>query len=319
MTTTKLIIDADPGIGDAVAIALALSDPKLDVVALTAVGGLVSGERSFCNLQTIVSLIDPSRWPRIGWSELPPVMSENTSLQTGLLQGHGREGLGDCEQIAAPPHQPTDSAKLLVDLADQHPGDVTLLTLGPLTNVQAAAERSKEFLSQLKQLVVCGGSVQVGGDVTAAAEFNIFANPHAADAILTSSAANITLAPLDTTQQFGLSFDEYDQLEVDAHTRLGRLLEALIPFALRANRTQLGREGVLLPEVVAVAAITHPELFERTPMTIDIELTGELTTGMTVFDRRHQPHGLHNIEVLTDVEPLAVKDYMLRLIHHREP
>ncbi|QDT30840.1 nucleoside hydrolase [Thalassoglobus polymorphus] len=314
MPHQKLIIDADPGIGDAVAIALALCDPTLEVIALTSCGGLVTGEQAFRNLQTITSIVDPSLWPRIGLSRATAVCCDDSPVLSGIMKGQGTYGLGECEPITADLHQPTESAKLLVELVRAFPGELSLLTLGPLTNLQLAAERSPSFLADLKQLIICGGSVAVGGDVTATAEFNMFVDPDSSQKILTSP-ANKTILPIDTSHQFGLSFDEYDQLGIDVFSRLGRLLNETIPFALRVSRNQLGREGILLPEVVAVAAVSHPELFEQTAMTVDVELTGGLTTGMTVFDRRGLPHWKENIEVLTDVDALGVKDYMLRLIH----
>ncbi len=317
MPRHKLIIDADPGIGDAVAIALALCDPTLDVVALTACAGVVSGKQAFCNLQTITSMVDPSRWPRIGSHNADAVRPEDSPILSGILEGHGKHGLGECEPITAPLHQPTDSAKLMLEFARLFPGEITILTLGPLTNVLAAAERDSGFLSKIKQLMICGGSISVGGDVTAAAEFNILANPEAAHDIL-MSAANKTLLPIDTTHQFGLSFDEYSQLGVDAFSRLGRLLNEMIPFALRENRNRLGREGILLPGVVAVTAISHPQLFVQTTMSVDVELSGSLTRGMTVFDRRGLPHWKENIEVITAVDLLEVKDYMHRIIDASE-
>ena len=313
MPRHKLIIDADPGIGDAVAIALALCDPTLDVVALTACGGLVSGAQAFCNLQTITSLLDPARWPRIGSHDAEAFRPEDSPILSGIFAGEGKHGLGECEPVTAPRHQPTDSSKLMVEFVRLYPGEVTLLTLGPLTNLLAATERDSTFLSMVKQIVICGGSISAGGDATAAAEFNILANPEAARSILLS-AANKTMLPIDTTHQFGLSFDEYSQLGVNVFSPLGRLLHELIPFALRENRIRLGREGTLLPGVVAVAAISHPELFDQATMRVDVELTGVLTRGMTVFDRRRIPHWKENIEVMTAVDLLEVKDYMHRLI-----
>ena len=309
----KLIIDADPGIGDAVAIALALSDPNLEVLAITACGGLVSGEQAFRNLQTIVSVVDPERWPRLGWSNADAAEFDDMAAYRGILNSHGEFGLGECKPVTAKPHQPTDSAKLMAELVKTYPDELTLLTLGPLTNVVAASERHPEFLNELKSLVVLGGSVACGGDVTASSEFNILADPLCAKDVF-NSPANKTLVPLDTSTKFGLSFDQYSQLDVDEFSRLGRLLDSLIPFALRASRSQLGREGMPLPEVVAVASISHNELFEQTPMVVDVETIGTLTRGMTVFDRRGLPHWKENIEVLTDVDSLGVMDYMLRLI-----
>lgn len=309
MPTHKLIIDADPGIGDAVAIALALCDPTLEVLGLTACGGMVSGEQAYYNLQTISSLIDPQRWPRIGWSDSHATFFGGDS---GTLYGQGNDGIGDCEQISATLHQPIPSAKLLTELVRISPGELTLLTFGPLTNVCNAAERDVDFLPNLKQFVICGGSLSASGDVTPVAEFNIYSAPEAARDVL-NSVASKTLLPMDLSHQFGLSFDDYHRLQPDGHSRLGRFLNTTIPFALRQSRTQLGKEGVQLPEVMAVAAVSHPELFERSSMPVDVELSGELTRGMTVFDRRGRTISKDNVEVFTDVDLQGVKDYMLRI------
>ncbi|SFJ32387.1 nucleoside hydrolase [Planctomicrobium piriforme] len=313
MSTKKVIIDADPGVGDAIAIALALSDPTLDVIAVTSTGGTTSGEQAFRNLQTLVSMLDPPRWPRLGWSSAPRAALPDGPVRSGILVEDGVHGLGDCEIIEALPHAPTDSFKLLADLVREWPGELTLLTLGPLTNLQLACERHPDFLQQLKALVCHGGALNAQGNVTAPAEFNIYADPEAARAILTSSATK-TLVPLDTCQQFGLTFDQYDALEVDSFSRLGQFLSKTVPYALRESRNQLGREGVLLPEVVALAAIACPRLFERQSLRVDIESAGELTRGMTVFDRRGIDRRLPNIEVLTAVDTVGVRDYVTRLV-----
>jgi len=313
MAGKKLIIDADPGIGDAVTIALALSDPELDVIAVTATGGTTSGEQSFRNLQTVVSLLDPGRWPRLGWSSAPRVTVQERPEQTGILQEDRLHGLGDCDLIQAIPHAPMDSAKLMVDLVRDNPGEITLLTLGPLTNVELAVDRHPEFLQQLQSLVCFGGSWSGTGNATAAAEFNIYADPESARQVLTSMSTK-TLVPFDVGAQFGLTFDQYDALEVDTFSRLGQFLCKSLPFALRESRNQLGRESLQLPEVVGLAAITCSRLFERQSLHIDVEVAGELTRGMTLFDRRGLVRRHPNIEVLTKVDAVGVRDYVTRLV-----
>jgi len=313
MPGKKLIIDADPGVGDAIAIALALCDPQADVVAVTACGGTVSGEQAYRNLQTVISVVDPPRWPRLGWSSAPRAAVPDRPDFSGLLLQDGIHGLGDCEIIEALPHAPMDSPKLLVELVREWPNELTLLTLGPLTNVQLAIERQADFLEQLESLVCLGGSLNGTGNVTAAAEFNIYADPEAARSILTWPATK-TLVPLNTSQQFGLTFDQYDALEIDPFSRLGQFLHKTCPYALRESRNQLGREGVLLPEVVALAAITCPRLFERQSLSIDVEIAGELTRGMTVFDRRGIARRQPNIDVLVSVDTVGVRDYLTRLV-----
>jgi inosine-uridine nucleoside N-ribohydrolase len=313
MPGQKLVIDADPGVGDAIAIAFALCDPALDVIALTACGGRSSGEQAFRNLQTIVSMIDPPRWPRLGWSSAPMAVFPERPERTGMLARDGSHGLADCEIIEALPHAPTDSPKLLAEAVREYPGELTLLTLGPLTNVQLAIERHPEFLQDLKAILCLGGSLYGGGNVTAAAEFNMYAEPEAARNILTAPATK-TLIPLETANLFGLTFDQYDALKVDEFSRLGRFLSKTLPYLLRESRNQLGREGVLLPELVALAAVAGPRLFERESLRVDVEICGELTRGMTVFDRREAKVRQANIDVLTDVDTVGVRDHLTRLI-----
>lgn len=315
MPPQKLIIDADPGIGDAIAIALALSDPDLDVLAITATGGRTSGQQAFRNLQTVLSVLDPPRWPRLGWSSAPSVGLPQDPGKSGILRGDGTKGLGDCETIDAPPHQPTESSKLLIELVKEWPEQLTLLTLGPLTNLFLAQERHAEFLPHLKSLICLGGSLTAGGNITAAAEFNIYADPEAARSVLRCPATK-TLVPLDISRRFGLSFEQYDSLKVEPYSRLGRFLVKTLPYSLRQSRSQLGKEGIDLPGVVALAAVNHSRLFERVSLPLDIELAGELTRGMTVFDRRGTDQWEANIDVLTGLDTVGVMDYMVRLIRN---
>jgi len=309
----KLIIDADPGIGAAIAIALALCDPTLEVVALTATGGRFPGPIATRNLQCVTALLDPNLWPRLGVSDRPgvPVPETPNSLPPPLLDGE--HGIGECNVPISDLHQRHPSPRLLAELVRAHPHQVTLLTLGPLTNVELALEVHPDFLQQLKSLVVLGGSVGAGGDATAAAEFNCFADADAARTVLTHPGTK-SLVPLDVSRQLMVSFDQYQRWEPFGVSRLRQLLEWTLPFALRASRQHLGLEGVRLPGVVALCAITQPQLFQREPMCVDVELSGELTRGMTVFDRRGIAKWQTNIEVVTGVDIQGVLDYMTRII-----
>ena len=199
----KLIIDADPGIGDALAVALAMLDPEVDLIAVTATAGCVSGPTASRNLQTVVELIDPPKWPRLGASDalLPCPGGDLTRGYVDPVLLNGKTGLGDSSVPVAELHKPHDAVKLLTEQVRLFPGEVTLLTLGPLTNVLSAQERDPEFLSLLRGIVCLGGSMSVGGDATAAAEFNIFADPEAAQTVLKYPATK-SLVPLDTSALF---------------------------------------------------------------------------------------------------------------------
>lgn len=308
----KVIIDADPGIGDALTIALSLLDPEIDVVGILPTAGCTSGENASFNVHAIVGMLDPQKWPRIGWAEGPPI-------SPALLGGpnpqvlNGKTGLGDLEVPVAEPHQRHESPRLLVDLVRTYPNELTLLTLGPLTNIELAQERCPDLLAQLKGLIILGGSIAHGGDMTAAAEFNIFSDPEAARAILNSPATK-TLVPLDVTSGVMLTYSQFDRLAIDEHSRLGRLLHQTLPFAFRAQHEHLGVEGFPLAEFVALAAVIAPDLFDRDRMTVDVELQGELTRGMTVFDIRRVSQAQPNIDVLTSVDAQSILDLLTQVV-----
>lgn len=312
----KIIIDTDPGIGDAIALAIALLDPDFDVLGLTATAGCVSGAAATRNVQAIIEHLDPPKWPRIGSSDGQVASTFGTDKgaeSITLTDLNGPSGLGDWEFRLADLHHRHESAKIMIDIARSAPNEVTLLTLGPLTNLELAMERAPDFLQLLKGVVIFGGAVSCGGDVTAAAEFNMFGNPEAARVVL-SSPATKTLVPLDICQRAVLTFEQFDRVNPKDDSPTAQLLEQLLPFAFRAHHQFLGTEGVALNELVALAAISHPRLFEAEPMAVDVETAGELTTGMTVADRRGIPNWQTNIDVMTDVDAQGVLDYFARVL-----
>lgn len=311
----KIIIDADPGIGDAVAIALALLEPSLEVLAVTGTAGCVPGQAATRNIQAIIEFLDPPRWPRLGSAESNLGRSGWQLGDTAAtpIALNGESGLGDFDFSVAELHHLHDSTRLMIDIVRTYPHEVTLLTLGPLTNVELATERAPDFLELLNRLVCLGGAVECGGDVTATAEFNVFANPTAARNVL-RSAATKTLVPLDVSNRVVLTFAQYDRMLGQSASPLSRLLTRLLPFAFRSYHEHMGLEGVRLNEVVALAAITNERLFECESKAVDVELRGELTRGMTVFDRRGIAKWQTNIEVLTGVDVQGVLDYFSRTV-----
>jgi inosine-uridine nucleoside N-ribohydrolase len=169
-----------------------------------------------------------------------------------------------------------------------------------------AADRTPDFLELIKNIVCLGGAVQSGGDVTPAAEFNMWMNPQAARGVLGSTATKM-LVPLDVTQRVVLTFEQYDRLRPGG--KLGELFSKLLPYAFRAHHEQLGLEGIRLQEVTALAMVSRPRLFTSRVMAVDVETSGELTRGMTVFDRRGLQRWQKNVEVVTEVDVQGVVDY----------
>jgi inosine-uridine nucleoside N-ribohydrolase len=309
----KLIIDADPGIRDALAIAVALLDPELDVIALTATRGNVTAAKATRNLESILEQVDPPKWPRLGSAVKSPDPEPACLTELGTIATlDGKFGLGDTDFTMSELQHRHDSVKLLVDLVRDDPNRITLLTLGPLTNVAAAAERAGDFLSKLGALVCLGGSVSDGGDVSATAEYNIWSDPEAARSVLNSS-ANKTLVPLDVSNSVTLSLEQFSRLR-NPSSRTLQFLQKIIPHAFRAHHQLLGQECLPLREVVAVAAVARPNLFQSQRMVVDVELGGYLCRGMTVADRRQRPQAIENVTVVTEVDGQGVLDYLMNLL-----
>lgn len=303
----KVILDVDPGIDDAVALCMALFDPELEVLAVTAVGGNVPPEQATRNVQAIIEQLDPPRLPRVGVAVEP-----ERPLPGDTRRFHGGDGLGNCNFEVAELHHRHTSDKVIGDIVRAAPEEVTIVTMGPLTNIANAFRRDPKLPSQVGQLIICGGSVTAPGNITPAAEFNILADPIAAQAVF-RAATTKTLVPLDITQQVVLTYDMFDQLPPE-ETDAGALLRKILPFSFRAHHDQLGLEGVYLQDPVALALLSHPELFETQLMSGDVEVAGELTQGATVFDRRPRPEWRPNMEVATSADTTAVVDYVLRAL-----
>ena len=314
----KLIIDADPGIGDAVAIALAHLDPEIELLAVTATAGCVTGRQATRNIQAVIALLDPPKRPRLGACDERIATAELTYGGTDIRWDriNGPKGLGDWEPQVADLYDPIESSKLLVDLVKEYPNEITLLTLGPLTNVELAADKSRDFLSGLRELVCLGGSVEAGGDVTAAAEFNMYVNPIAARNVLRSRITK-TLVPIDVCRKVSVTVSQYERFMAGLSGPAKDLFERLLPYAFRASHEVFGIEGLALAEIVALAAVARPDLFGRAAMAVNVETAGELTRGMTVFDRRGQRQWQANIDVLRTADAQGVLDYATRIVSAR--
>jgi inosine-uridine nucleoside N-ribohydrolase len=302
----KVILDVDPGIDDAVAVALALFDPRLDVLAVTATGGNVTPQQATLNIQTIVEQLDPPRLPRLGAAPLDSPLPEDGR------QLHGGDGLGNAAFPVAELHNMHPAEKVLCDEVRAAPEEVTIIASGPLTNIAHAMQRDPSFASMVGRLIIVGGSVTGQGNVTPAAEFNMFCDPLSARMVLRSRMTK-TLVPLEITSQYVMTFDLFDQLPAET-TRIGGFLRRILPFAFRSHRQVLGLEGIYLNAVLGIVAATDPELFETNDMAGDVETQGELTAGATVFDRRQVRQWRSNLDVVASMDLTAVKDSILRIL-----
>jgi inosine-uridine nucleoside N-ribohydrolase len=286
----KVVIDCDPGIDDAIALAMALFDPRLEVLAVTATAGNVAAEQASRNVQSIVEQLDPPRFPRLGAATYA---ESSAGADNRLL--HGEDGLGNAGFVVSRLHHQHPSEKVICDAVRAEPHAVTLLCLGPLTNVARAFQRDPELPVLVDRLVMAGGCVDGVGNVTAIAEYNMFYDAISARTVFRSPVTK-TLVPLDVTRTVKFTLDFLECLPAET-TRVGAFLRRVVPFIYRSYHLHLGRVSVQLHGVVTLALVLEPTLFESCEMSGDVETRGELTLGATIFDRRHNPSWRPNMDV----------------------
>jgi inosine-uridine nucleoside N-ribohydrolase len=311
----RLVLDVDPGLGDSLATIVALLDPEIELMALTAVAGSMPAPQASYHVQALLQLVDPARWPRIGAAVEGPLPESDADDHRRLLASlNGSNGLADLRPAVPDLHNRRESPRVLVELVREFPHEVTLVTLGPLTNVALACDRAPDFLELLGGLVILGGASGEGGDVTAAAEFNIFHDPVAASRVLSGDEPR-TLIPLEATAGAVLTIEDCHQL-TQRGDLAGELLRKIVPAALRRQHEVLGVEGWPIREVAAVAAVSRPYLFKTRRLRVDVETTGELTRGMTVMDRRRQSHAAQpgNTNVVIDIDLPGLQAYLMSVI-----
>ena len=312
---TKLIIDTDSGIGDSLAMLVAMLDPSIEVLGITARAGTVSGVQATRNLHYLVGLADPLRHPRIGQSDIVDAPGDHTppGMPTHYTF-NGRFGLGEVEPHVPDLHNRRESAKLIVDIVREFPQEVRLLTLGPLTNVAMAFDLDPELPMMLGGLVCLGGAFHEGGDVTAVAEFNMWADPLAARSVLNSPTGK-TLVPLGVSQMPALTFEDIDRLSgLIPSTPIGEVVTSIMQFSARATRQHMPREGVALSAVAALTVACRMERFSFITASVDVETAGDLTTGMTVMDQRPVRLSQNNIDIVTQVDDSSIVDYFCRSV-----
>lgn len=274
----KIIIDTDPGQDDAVAILLALASPELELLGLTVVAGNVPLERTLHNALTVCELG--------GRPDLPVHAGCDRPLKGALVTAehvHGASGLDGIE-LPAPTMQPAPghAVDFLIETLRREPvGSVTLVAIGPLTNLATAFERAPDIIPRLRRIVLMGGAWSELGNVTPAAEFNIHVDPEAA-ALVFGSGAEIVVLPLDATHRALTSRDWTEAMRETGP--VGRAVASWTSFYERFDRTKYGAEGAPLHDPCAVAWLIAPDLFSGRRVNVEIETEGRLTRGMTVVD-----------------------------------
>ena len=275
----RIIIDTDPGQDDAVAILLALASPEIEVLGICAVAGNVPLALTEKNALKICELAGREETKVFSGASRPLVRSLVTAEYV-----HGKSGL-DGPDLPEPKMklQEDHAVDFIIDtVMNNDPNTITLCALGPLTNIALALIKQPKIAGRIKELVLMGGGLFEGGNVTPAAEFNIYVDPHAAKCVFDAGIPTVVM-PLDVTHK-ALTSRTRVQAFRDLGTKCGAATADLLDFFERYDESKYGTEGGPLHDPNVIAYLLNPGLYDGRHINVEIESNSELTMGMTVAD-----------------------------------
>lgn len=292
IVTQKIIIDTDPGHDDAMALMLACRSAEFDILAVTTVCGNSTLENTTRNTQFILDFL--------GRKDIPVYSGAEKPLTRELVQAvvHGKSGLDGID--------PTNEAVLIGDAVDQmlrlvksNPNEVTVVTLGPLTNIALAIQKDPETMMLVKEIVSMGGAINVAGNKNRVAEFNIFVDPEAAD-ITMRFPVKKALVPLDACNHVLMQLQDVTRIKDGSIRRL--LNKMLRPYIANLEK-DTGLRGALMYDPLTIFYLLRPSSCQIEMQSVLIETTGDITRGMTVIDKRKVNNGMiANTTVVMNIE-----------------
>ena len=275
----KIIIDTDPGVDDTIAICTALRSPEVDVIGLTSVFGNAAGEVTAQNALRLVELEGHDDIPVARGSDVPMVFPLE-KLGTWV---HGEDGMGNTHP-PAPKGKVVDqtAAEFIIETVRANPGEVTLVPVGPLTNLGLALRIDPGIAELVKEVVIMGGAVSCPGNMTPVAEANIYHDPHAADIVM-AAGWPVVLVGLDVTHKTVISREIWREI-FKADNPAVRLIESILPCYQKFFDNSYGLDGAIYThDPSAIAYVINPDWFEIKSVPVFVETEGRCV-GQTVAD-----------------------------------
>ncbi|KAH0779585.1 hypothetical protein KY290_006012 [Solanum tuberosum] len=275
----KIIIDTDPGIDDSMAILMAFQTPEVEILGLTTIFGNATTKAATRNALILCETA--------GYPDIPVAEGSLETLKRGEPHiadfVHGSDGLGNLF-LPSPNSKKIEksASEFLVDKVSEYPGEVSILALGPLTNLALAVKRDSNFASKVKRVVILGGSFFALGNANPAAEANIYGDPEAADIVFTSG-ANIDVVGINITTQIKMTDADLDELR-QSEGKHAKLLCDMCKFYRDFHVKSEGVYGVFPHDPVTFVALVRPDLFTYKKGVVRVETQG-ICTGHTLLDQ----------------------------------
>ena len=310
MPKHRVLLDCDPGRDDALALAMALaSTAEFELVGITAVAGNVPLALTYRNARFICDLCGFPEVPVHAGADRPSARQPVTGTRA-----HGESGLEgmavDVPPLAVEPGGAIPFVKETLRAAADD--EITLVAIGPLTNVEILVAESPELLPKIRQIVLMGGASQAGGNVTPAAEFNVYADPHAAARVL-DCGRPMTIVSLDATHQV-LATPAHAERLARAGGEPARRLAALMRPAAHSRAARFGPDRLPIHDPCTIAWLLQPELFQSEPVPVAVETDGTHTLGATVVDWWGVTGRPPNAHWITEVDGEGVLDLLIERI-----
>lgn len=296
----KIIIDTDPGLDDAMAIMLAVKSNQFDIKAFTTVCGNSTIENTTRNTRYILKLLE---------SNIPVYSGASKPINYDLIQAvvHGESGLNGID----PTNNPELNGKAveqIIKLVEENPYEITIITLGPLTNIALAFQQKPNIMKMVKEIVMMGGAIKVPGNKNRVAEFNIFVDPEAAKIVFNSNITK-TIIPLDVCNTVLMTLKEFEKVKDPI---LQDPLMAMMKPYIRNIEKDTGINAALMYDPLTVFYLLSPESCKTKKYNIQIETKGEFTRGMTVADLRNVKDEIEdNCIVVEYISSTQFTDYFI--------
>ncbi len=297
MTPKRIIIDTDPGIDDSLAILLALASPEITLEGLTVVHGNCSTEQGTLNALAVLELAHATRVPVAKGCDLPLVQPSLLAPET-----HGNNGLGYA-QLPEPGSRPVvqHGCDFLIERVLSNPGEITLVAIGPLTNLALAIRQEPRIVQAVKEVFIMGGAIRHEGNTTPLAEFNTYVDPHAAH-IVYHSGMPITLTPLDVTYQCILLAEDVAKLQ-EVESPIPNFIADATRFYMEFHDEYQGIQGCVINDPLTLALTFAPELCNYGEYYVDVDLSGGVSLGKTYADFFGMTGVPANLKVALGVHP----------------
>jgi purine nucleosidase len=303
--TKRIILDTDPGIDDSLAILLALASPEITLEGVSAIHGNASVAQVTTNALSVLELAKASHIPVYRGCELPLVQPSLLAPET-----HGDQGIGYAK-LPAPLRQPKvqKGSDFLIEKIMSAPGEITLVCIGPLTNVAMAIRQEPRIVENVKEIFIMGGAIRHEGNTTPLAEFNTFVDPHAAH-IVFHSGMPITLTPLDVTYQCIFTKQDLARL-LKIDSPITKFIADATRFYMEFHDEYQSIDGCVINDPLTLALTFMPELCDYQNLYVDVDLSGGVSMGNTFADFYHMTKKPANMKVALRVRPRDFMDLFL--------